>query len=752
MSSLNRLVSRGEFRKQPKRIGARDHRRRRSQNRIGFLGEQLEDRTLLTTITWQNAAGGDWNTGANWQGGTVPGIGDDAVIPDFSPDITITYSSGTSEIQSLTSAETLQISGGSFQIDAASTVNNITLHGGTFTGGGALTVSGTFSWTGGTQSGTGETILASGSQMNIAGAVTAGRPIDNTVAPINWTSGNILGTFNNAGQLIINNGPEVVLSGTLNNSGYITWTGSNIFGFGGGTLNNQVGATFEIQGHQSIAPTSGSPKFINAGTVKRTSDTGVATVNIEFDNSGTVQAQLGKLILSGGGTQAGNFDVSLGATLMFSGGTHTLGSGTTLTGDGTIIVSGGTTAIGAPISVVSITQSGGTLAGDSNLTVSGTYTWTGGTQSGTGETILASGSQMNIAGAVTAGRPIDNTVAPINWTSGNILGTFNNAGQLIINNGPEVVLSGTLNNSGYITWTGSNIFGFGGGTLNNQVGATFEIQGHQSIAPTSGSPKFINAGTVKRTSDTGAATINIEFDNSGTVQAQLGKLTPKRGGTQAGNFDVSLGATLMFSGGTHTLGSGTTLTGDGTIIVSGGTTAIGAPISVVSITQSGGTLAGDNDLTVSGTYTWTGGTQSGTGETILASGSQMNIAGSVTAGRPIDNTVAPINWTSGNILGTLNNPGQLIINNGPEVVLSGTLNNSGYITWTGSNIFAFGGGTLNNQVGATFEIQGHQSIAPTSGSPKFINAGTVKRTSDTGLPPSTSNSTTAARCRHNWAN
>src|SRR5262245_18900465 len=93
----------------------RKRRRRRATAETFRLLERLEDRTLLATITWGNNLGGNWNTATNWIGGVVPGIGDDAVIPDLPGTPTITYSSGTSEIHSLSSAETLAISGGSFQ-------------------------------------------------------------------------------------------------------------------------------------------------------------------------------------------------------------------------------------------------------------------------------------------------------------------------------------------------------------------------------------------------------------------------------------------------------------------------------------------------------------------------------------------------------------------------------------------------------------------------------------------------------------
>ena len=48
-----------------------------------LLIEHLEDRTVLSTITWNSAQvanGGSWDVASNWIGGVVPGPNDDAVI------------------------------------------------------------------------------------------------------------------------------------------------------------------------------------------------------------------------------------------------------------------------------------------------------------------------------------------------------------------------------------------------------------------------------------------------------------------------------------------------------------------------------------------------------------------------------------------------------------------------------------------------------------------------------------------------
>src|SRR4051794_18517176 len=67
-------------------LGLRRHARlakRRRSIHLSPLLEGLEDRTLLSTITWDTTnfpTGGDWDATASWVGGKVPGASDDAVI------------------------------------------------------------------------------------------------------------------------------------------------------------------------------------------------------------------------------------------------------------------------------------------------------------------------------------------------------------------------------------------------------------------------------------------------------------------------------------------------------------------------------------------------------------------------------------------------------------------------------------------------------------------------------------------------
>jgi hypothetical protein len=121
----------------------RDRRRRSSSafRRFQFNWERVEERTLLSTISWAADVSGDWDNPAMW-GGAVPGSGDDAVI-NFS-DITVTHTSSASDaVNSLTSQAAIEISGGLLSTASASTIQNaFNVTAAMFATTGDLTVSG----------------------------------------------------------------------------------------------------------------------------------------------------------------------------------------------------------------------------------------------------------------------------------------------------------------------------------------------------------------------------------------------------------------------------------------------------------------------------------------------------------------------------------------------------------------------------------------------------------------------------------
>jgi len=309
------------------------------------------------TITWDNGGGDDaWTTGTNWSGDTVPGAGDDVVIPGGN---TVNLSTTTS-INSLDCSGTFNLSGNTFTLAATSQIQasgTFNMSGGILTGAGNLTVNGSMTWTGGTMKGSGQTIIPSGKTLAISGS---------------------------------NN--KTLESRTLTNSGTVTFGGTGAVRlYYGPTIDNQSGGVFDVQGDVVLDHFSGDNlTFTNAGTFRRSSGTGTATVEGIFNNTGTLDVQTGTVKLTlGGGTSSGQTTtVASGATLEFGGGTHTFSTGLTVA-NGTVKVSNGTMRMNGTSSLAAVVVTGGTL-GANAATTAQSVTLSGGYQAGTSSLTVSS--------------------------------------------------------------------------------------------------------------------------------------------------------------------------------------------------------------------------------------------------------------------------------------------------------------------------------------------------------------------------
>jgi hypothetical protein len=630
-----------------------------------------------STITWDGSAlDGSWHTAANWDLNQVPGTGDDVIIPDLGNTTSVTYSTGTTSINSLECDEPFVLSGGTLDVAAASNITSTVAHSNGFLGGtGTLTVEGLYTWTGGRLMGSGATTLNGG--MAISGSNTK------------WLQGGIL---NNA------------------NNGTITWTGTGqIWCLSGGELNNLSGSTFDVQNDSSFENAgAGVVTINNAGTFRKSAGSGVTSCSQPtFNNSGTVEVDSGTLQLNTSGTSSGTWDIATGAVLHFAGvGPHVLNGA--VTGAGIFRISSGTTDINSAYTITGTTEiidgvlnfnagthtsqfvnhANGYLAGSGTLMVDGLYTWTGGRMAGSGATTLNGG--MAISGSNTK------------WLQGAIL---NNA------------------NNGTITWTGTGqIWCLSGGELNNLSGSTFDVQNDSSFANAGGGAVTINnAGTFRKSAGSGVTTCGQPiFNNSGTVEVDSGTLQLATSGTSSGTWDIAAGAVLDFAGGgPHTLngavtGAGTFRSSSGitninsTFTISGTTEFTGGTLnfncSSIAMTQfvnhSNGSLGGPGSLTVNGLYTWTGGSMVDSGVTTLNGG--MALSGPNTKG------------FHGR---TLNNA------------------NNGTITWTGTGqLHCSSSGQLNNTSGSIFDVQNNSSFANAGGGAVAINnAGTFRKSAGSGV-------------------
>ncbi len=187
-----------------------------------------------------------------------------------------------------------------FSTGKAISATSLTQSAGTLTGTDTVTFSKLLTWSGGTESGTGVT-NANG------GMAISGEPFLDTR--------------------------------TLNNSKTATWTGIEFLMLNGSVFNNKTGAIWNHQGDTQIAFDGGTtPTFNNAGTFEKTTGTGSGGgmgSGIVFNNTGTVIAKAGTLLLGNNCTQTkgstllegGNATMSGSAALNEEAGT-VLGSGT----------------------------------------------------------------------------------------------------------------------------------------------------------------------------------------------------------------------------------------------------------------------------------------------------------------------------------------------------------------------------------------------------------------------------------------
>src|SRR6185503_20175050 len=345
---------------------------------------------------------------------------------------------------------------------------------GTLGGTGTVTASTASVWSGGTMSGSGETIFNGALSLSGPTKILNGGRRFTTNATTTWTGTGDLQTCSSGQSCVITNT---------------------------GTWDLQTDRTINLSG-------GGTSTFVNNGTVRKTAGTGISSFAIAMNNAGLVDitAAGGTLALDGGGTSTGSFTGAAGTTLRFGGaatlatgssvaapavtfsingslvningsynaGTQTsVGSGTvnfnaaaTVTSLGTALaITGGTLNLssGEPIAITTLTQSAGTLSGSDNLTASGASTWSGGFMSGVGTT------------------------------------TYDGALSLL---GPTKVLQGGrhLTTNGATTWTGTgDIQTCQSGLTCVIVNAgTWDIQNTQAInASGGGTTVFVNNGTIK---------------------------------------------------------------------------------------------------------------------------------------------------------------------------------------------------------------------------------------------------------------
>ncbi len=596
--------------------------------------------------------------------------------------------------------ESLRISNGTLKASGDLTVGTYTQTAGTLDSEDDLTVTDSFTWNGGFQTGAGTTIIA---------ATATGTSSSGTL----YLRGNR--DLTNLGEMTQGGGAQ-----------YYTDQGSQ------STITNGVGATWNLSLNNgyTFAYQDGSStmNWVNLGTLEKTNATslnyfGTTSGTSNFTNEGTISILGGTLQWNGNGfgTHKGELSIASGAISLFARGTHTFEAGATITDTGTVqlnssavvtlpgafsfetlIISNGTLNAAGALTVDSFSQVNGTFNSAANLTVDSELSWTGGKQTGSGTTILGSGATGTSTG-----------------------------GQLRMEGGHD------FTNNGQYTQSGGAYFYSAGGsqsTVTNAAGGTWNLTVNNNTTyaynDSSSAMNFVNAGTFAKVNASGVVYFGTSsglsnFTNSASMTISGGTLIMNGVGTSTFGGTLALGDTaeIRFDRGTHTFSAGALITGNGVFYVYGsganvtltdgyslkqvkiqnGVLNAGGTMTVESFSQVYGTYSSSADLTVTDTFAFAGGTatHNGTGTTIIASG-------------------ATATFSSGNFYLTGNR----------DLINNGTMNQSGsmnFRSWSGSN------SEITNAGGATWTLASNNGTTfiynDSSSTVTFTNNGDLMKTS-----------------------
>ncbi len=532
-------------------------------------------------------------------------------------------------------------------------------------GNGALTLTGTNTYTGTTIINAG--ILRSGvinalgtatavTLANTAGAALDLNNFDQTIGSLaggGTTGGNVtLG----AGTLTTGNASSTTYAGIISGTGGLvkkgtgtltltganTYTGGTTVSTGGitgnstslqGSITNNALVTFnqtaagtysgDMTGTGALTKTGAGALTLsgtNTYTGNTTISTGILRAGVNNALSTTTAVTLANT--AGASLDLNNFDLTIGS--LAGGGTTTRGSVTL--GSGTL-----TTGNDSSTSYAGVISGTGSLVktGTGTLTLSGASTYTGGTVINEGTISVGSNGNLgNASGQLTFG---GGTLRITNGFASARNVTLNAGGGTFDTNGNNLTMSGDMTGTGGITKAGA-------GTLTLAGANTY----------------------------TGTTTINGGILSAGVANA-LGTSTAVSLANTAGvtfdlnNFDITIGSLAGggTTGGNVTLGTGTLTTGDASSTIYAGT--ISGTGSLVKIGTGTFTLSGANTYT--GTTTIDAGSLSVTGS--LASPVIISAAGTLKGNSTINanvinkGTIAP-----GNSIGTISIAGNYTQNAG----------------------------------------------------------------------------------------
>jgi fibronectin-binding autotransporter adhesin len=592
------------------------------------------------------------------------------------------------------------------------------------TGAGAVNLSGTNSYSGGTNVNGGN--LGFNTDANLG---TGGLTLANAgTLTFNSQNGDLSRavTLVGTGNTINSNGYNTTLLGTISGPGQLAINNTGTGGSAGVTqLSNVISTAGGVQinnGTLKLIDQTGTPggsitgAILNNGVLD-VSKTGNTTLNNMITGSGSlVKNGTGNLLLGQNNTYNGSTTVN--------GGTLTLGTGGTTGGvAGAIALNGGNLAVNRSDTLTLNNN----ITGNGNVAMDGTGTLTlGGTNSFTGDLLFNKG-------LITAGTSAALGNGNLIFNGGGLqaTGAFDINRPVTLNAG-----GGTIDTNGN-NLTGSSVIG-GVGALTKKGAGDLTLSAANSYA----GGTVINGGSVilngNGTLGTGVVDIqspgNLTLSRTGVFANGItgnGSLVANSGGlTQlTGNGAGFTGITTIGANTNLSLGAGGTTGSLGGNIVNNGTlTSNRSDASIIAgdisgggkFVQSGG--PNPNNLTVlSGTNTYTGGTRIDAGTLQLGNGA-----------------------TTGSVVGDITlNGGTLAVSRSDAVTLANNIvgtgnlaqNGTGITTLTGANTFT-GGIAINNgglAIGNNGELGNAANDITISNGAALIATNTLTLTRDINL-------------------
>ncbi|MBE5314467.1 MAG: hypothetical protein H4O13_03605 [Xanthomonadales bacterium] len=449
-----------------------------------------------------------WIVPATWTGcaGGVPGAADTARINSGS---TVTIPSG--ESVTVAAIDFGPTGLGTLNVDGTLTVGDVTHGSATINGPGAITVTGTYHWSG---------------NGALAGVLQGG-----IAPPLTFAPGSVWNLSGNSMPLrrraIVQQGAANFSAGILDCSDTVSWDIAS-------------GATLAISHEGRIGNQAVGCLIRNNGTIRKTGAGTTFRINdsrIRLDNHGLIEVLSGTFSFEGSGgptNHSGIFRTSAGATLVPPTSTANFNAGTRFEGAGTVDFTGG----------------GGPRTFNASVDFTGPLRIVG--ASSTTEIVAATGVELGF-------------LAGLDWQQGILAGpgsyrvpstqtlTIGGTQQKVLGSGAQLILEGST------LWQGGNLVLSAPPTLPLTrlfiaPGADFQVQFRPAtINFGNGDPLFENAGTFTATANAGAGALTFTLGtgdsliNRGTTRLAGAVTVQRRWRQTAGVFELQ-GAQLTVPG------------------------------------------------------------------------------------------------------------------------------------------------------------------------------------------------------------